>query len=866
MTAISCRQHSLFLICLLAWTAIPLLGAAATRPQPNIVFFLVDDMGWLDNSVPFHRSKSKRRDHYQTPNMEQMALAGTRFSEAYSCTVCTPSRVSLLTGKNASRHHVTNWTARGETSHESPQLLPPPWRKNGLQPADGPTLPQLLRKVGYRTIHIGKAHWGAYDTAGADPRNLGFDINIAGTAAGEPTSYQGIEGYDSSNTKNPLLPVARMPGMEFYRGKEIHLTDALTHAAIQQMEEVVREKKAPFFLHLAHYAIHTPIQIHRPFHTHYDNRKLSPTGIAYASMIEGVDASLGRIMQKIKELGIGEDTIVVFYSDNGHIQKGMLELDYPANDPPRLREGKGSAYEGGIRVPAMAMWLQWNPENRLQKLFPIARNAYCQRPILIEDWFPTILQWAGVSPPDDLLIDGEDLSPVLANPSKSIRKSPLIWHAPNVWTAYDATDNSGYQPHSIIRSGEWKAIYFYESERWELYQIRFDPRETNNLAQKESVRLLELATTLFERLQTMQSPWPVDKNSRKPRIMKLPPAPKKTATKLRAETFKKSLEPVGFVLQEKDWHIWCSAPLQDDQCNVHLYVSRWPIKDSFDKGWHTTSEIAHYRATSPVGPYRYVSTILTGTDEQNSWRAAAPHNPTALRLPDGRYALLFIANSNGAHEGGFPANQKIGLMTSTTPEGPWKLEGRDGLILDVPQDPNVWSHGSVVGVNNPTLLPMPDGRFFLYYKAMKPGKDQVRRMGLAIANQVEGPYRFEKEPLTSNKGMIEDGFAFRLDNDICLLVTDCHGEGFGGGMIYRSKDGIHFESQTFRAFEALDHYLPRWQNAAPGWVPWALQRPALLLGIDGIPSHLFAPCGTPPAGRQGTATFLFSINASKTGL
>lgn len=329
--------------------------------------------------------------------------------------------------------------------------------------------------------------------------------------------------------------------------------------------------------------------------------------------------------------------------------------------------------------------------------------------------------------------------------------------------------------------------------------------------------------------------------------------------KLTVENFHDSLVPKGFVLQEDDWHVWCNAPLLDDEGNVHLYVARWPVKDTFGNGWHTTCEIAHYRAATPEGPYTFVSTILKGNGEKGSWRAFAPHNPTAVRLPDGRYAVLFIANSNGSREGGFPANQKIGLITAPSPDGPWTPAGRDGLILDVPKDPAVWSHGSVVGVNNPTLLPMPDGRFFLYYKAMKPGKGEVRRMGVAIADSVEGPYQFEQEPLTRNEGTIEDGFAFHLNGKSCLLVTDCHGEGYGGGMIYQSKDGVHFDPKEIRVYEAIDHYMPRWKNPAKGWSPWVLQRPALLIGDDGIPTHLFTPCGTPPEGEKGTATFLFEI-------
>lgn len=332
-----------------------------------------------------------------------------------------------------------------------------------------------------------------------------------------------------------------------------------------------------------------------------------------------------------------------------------------------------------------------------------------------------------------------------------------------------------------------------------------------------------------------------------------------SAPELTVENFSQSLVPKGFVLQENDWHVWCNAPVLDDQGKVHLYVARWPVKDTFGNGWHTTCEIAHYQAASADGPYTYVGTILKGSGVNGSWRACAPHNPTALRLPDGRYAILFIANSDGSKKKGFPANQKIGLMTSRSPDGPWELAGKDGLILDAPDDPAIWSHDSVVGVNNPTLLPMPDGRFFLYYKAMKPGKGEVRRMGLAVADKVEGPYRFEKEPLTSNEGTIEDGFAFRLNDEVCLLVTDCHGKGYGGGMIYRSGNGVRFEPREIRAFEAVDHYMPRWPNPAPGWSPWVLQRPALLIGRNGVPTHLFAPCGTPPEGKKGTATFLFEI-------
>lgn len=340
------------------------------------------------------------------------------------------------------------------------------------------------------------------------------------------------------------------------------------------------------------------------------------------------------------------------------------------------------------------------------------------------------------------------------------------------------------------------------------------------------------------------------------------PPPVVAPTVLQVGNFATSLVPKGFVLQEDHYHIWCNAPIWDDAGVLHLFVSRWPIKDTFGRGWHTTCEIAHYKAAKPEGPYAFVDTVIKGDGKEGSWRKQGTHNVTVLRLPDKRFALLFIANSGDERTKGtdsqvFPANQRIGMMLSNNLDGPWSLVGKDGLVLDVPTDEDVWCHDTTVGVNNPTLLPIPDGRFFLYFKAMKP--NDVRRMGVAIADKVEGPYRFEKRPLTENKGTIEDGFAFHLNGEPVLLVTDCHGPGSGGGMIYRSKDGLHFDQTEYRAYENLMSYQKEWPHPVNPWAKWAFQRPALLLDKNGVPTHLFAPCGTAPEGKIATATFMFEI-------
>jgi arylsulfatase A-like enzyme len=502
------------------WMFVPSANAATSKP--NIVFFLVDDMGWQDSSVPFHDKRTPFNDFFQTPAMERLAAGGVRLTQAYSCAVCTPTRVSWLTGRNATRHHITNWTLKGETSRKSERLLPPPWKIDGFQPGEAPTAAEILRKSGYRTIHIGKAHWGAVGTAGADPLKLGFDVNIAGHAAGAPESFQGMDRYGEGK---PGKEVWAVPGLADYKGKDIHLTDALTIEACREMEDCVKAGTQPFFLYLSHYAVHSPLQPHRPYIDHYKDQPVAESEKLYASMVEGMDASLGKVMDKLKELNVADETLIVFYTDNGgvsHVLRGknILGSGTDTHNLP-LREGKGSAYEGGIRVPAIVSWAENNPTSEMQKRVPIVANSKSDRPVIIEDWFPTFLHWAGAALPTSA-VDGEDITAALSKPGENPRTRPLFWHFPNVWTPYPADRHVGYQPHSVIRSGDWKAIYFYDAEIWELYDLGKDPGETRNLASTDSERLTKLARALLDRLNEMKSPLPVDRATGKSRPLRLP--------------------------------------------------------------------------------------------------------------------------------------------------------------------------------------------------------------------------------------------------------------------------------------------------------------------------------------------------------
>lgn len=285
-------------------------GLAA--PLPNIVFFLVDDMGWQETSVPFHTETTELNRRYRTPNMERLAAQGVKFTQAYASAVCSPTRVSALTGMNVARHGVTNWTLRKNASPDRPHktLQPPVWNVNGIC-ADAGTertqqvtpLPELLRTVGYRTIHVGKAHFGAKDTPGENPLNLGFDVNIAGHAAGGPGSYWGERNFSAAWRTKPPAVIWDVPGLEAYHGRDVYLTEALTLEAIKAVERAVSNRE-PFYLYMSHYAVHAPWERDDRFYQKYLEEGLKPFEATLASMIEGMDKSLGDVIAALDRLAL----------------------------------------------------------------------------------------------------------------------------------------------------------------------------------------------------------------------------------------------------------------------------------------------------------------------------------------------------------------------------------------------------------------------------------------------------------------------------------------------------------------------------------------------------------------------------------
>jgi arylsulfatase A-like enzyme len=478
----------------------------ASEKRPNIVLFLVDDMGWQDTSVPFHTQVTAFNRRYQTPNMERLAEAGMKFTQAYACSVCSPTRVSLMTGLNAARHRVTNWTLRKNASNDRPHasLTFPLWNVNGLSPVPdvertlhAKAMPAYLREAGYRTIHVGKAHFGAIGTPGSEPRNLGFDVNIAGHAAGGPGSYLGEQNFSAAWRNGDR--VWDIPGLDQYHGQDIFLTEALTREANRAVDEAVAAGK-PFFLYMAHYAVHVPFAIDSRFYSEYREAGLDETEAMYAALVEGMDKSLGDILSNVERHGLSRDTIVLFMSDNGGLSaSGRGGAPHTHNKP--LSSGKGSAHEGGVRVPMIVSWPGITQP-----------DSVCLQPVIIEDFFPTILEMAGINDFEQVggVVDGRSFVNLLRGEQDESRKQrSLIWHFPNNW----GPQGPGIGSSSAIRQDKWKLIYYHETQQYELFNLTEDLGEQNNLAGQRPEIRERLAIQLGEYLKSVDAQMPTTKDS-----------------------------------------------------------------------------------------------------------------------------------------------------------------------------------------------------------------------------------------------------------------------------------------------------------------------------------------------------------------
>lgn len=480
------------------------LSAVSLQAQerPNIILFMVDDMGWQDTSVPFWSELTANNCKYETPNMEALAAKGMKFTQAYASSISSPSRCSLITGMNAARHRVTNWTLEKDktTDIESDSILPPQWNLNGITQAEGipntfraTSFVQLLRDKGYHTIHCGKAHFGAIDTPGEDPAHFGFEVNIAGHAGGGPATYLSELNFGHNGDGTPVSLFA-IPGLEKYWGKGVFATEALTLEALSALDDAKAQDR-PFFLYMSHYAVHVPIDRDPRYYDKYLAKGLSGKEAAYAALVEGMDKSLGDIMSWLEANSLDDDTILIFMSDNGGLATAPYWRDgelYHQNAP--LNCGKGSLYEGGIREPMMVYWPN------------VTRpGSVCGKYLIIEDFFPSILEMAGIDSYKTLSpIDGRSFVPLIKGTGDPSKGRSLVWNYPNIW----GNSGPGVNLNCAIRRGDWKLVYYYDTGKKELFNVKEDIGETCDLSAEKPGLVRKLSARLGRYLRSVDAQRP----------------------------------------------------------------------------------------------------------------------------------------------------------------------------------------------------------------------------------------------------------------------------------------------------------------------------------------------------------------------
>jgi arylsulfatase A-like enzyme len=450
------------------------------RPRkPNVVLILADDLGWRDLGCC-------GSTFYKTPHLDALARQGMRFTNAYAAAaVCSPSRASLITGKYPARLHLTHIIQAPRAAKGS--LRDPDWTP--YLPLDEVTLAKALKPAGYATALIGKWHLGGVpgrsgsgDGAEEDPRRQGFDVNVAGSACGQPPDYF----FPYSRTLSDGT-TARLTNLEGGRPDE-YLTDRLTDEAERF---VTRHRDGPFLLFLSHYAPHTAmgdrLQAPESLVARF-RRRVNPQDpqhdAVYAAMVARLDEGVGRLLKKLDDLGLAEDTLVIFTSDNGGLRPKTSNLP--------LRGNKGTPYEGGLRVPVIVRWPG--------KVRP---GSTSDTPVIGPDFYPTVLEAAGVMVSPRQVVDGLSLVPLLTR-GAPLRRRALYWHFPHC----------DPEPYSVVRRGDLKLIEFLGDARRELYDLREDPEEKTDLAGRMPGELGRLRGDLAPWRQSVGAQLPTRLSSR----------------------------------------------------------------------------------------------------------------------------------------------------------------------------------------------------------------------------------------------------------------------------------------------------------------------------------------------------------------
>ena len=468
-----------------------LLAAAPPRRTPNFVFILIDDMGWAD--VGYQGST-----FHKTPHIDRLAAGGMVFTDGYAaCPLCSPTRAAILTGKSPARLHMTQAiTANTRAFRAEDRKTERPWWKLVAPgsmthlPNEEVTIAERLKQAGYVTAFFGKWHLGQPPYR---PQEQGFDTNVGGGFYPSPRSY--FSPYKMADV------IVDGPAGEY-------MTDRLTDEAVRFLRARARDESGggpgqkPFLLYLSHYAVHTPLQAKADLIERYEKSADPAAGqhnATYAAMVHSVDQSVGRLMGALDELGLAEDTVVIFTSDNGGLLRvpgqGQQAGEHVTSNAP-LRGGKAMIYEGGIREPTIVRYPRM-----------VKPGARCSVPVISHDFYPTMLELAGLKPADGKVLDGMSIVPLLTGGGK-LDRDALFWHFPHYIAGYRAarTDQTFWNtPSSAVRMGDWKLIEFYEG-RCELYNLRADPGEKTDLSARDPGRVAAMRKRLRDWL-TERDAW-----------------------------------------------------------------------------------------------------------------------------------------------------------------------------------------------------------------------------------------------------------------------------------------------------------------------------------------------------------------------
>lgn len=742
-----------FIACLIAGS-LCVASARAERP-PNIVFIMVDDLGvgWVDLEGSDPR--------IQTPNLQRLAESGMVFTRAYAAaTVCSPTRAACITGRAPARIGLTaHIPGRGEVQRHAPEGGPDDAPMVYHLPPELPSYARELKKQGYATGFIGKWHLagaGSIHTpdgvvnAAWHPQHYGFDVNLGGCAYGQPKSW--FDPYANGTLED--------------RKDGEYLTDRLGDEAAAFIHA---HHEGPFHLTFWPYAVHTPIEAPAELVRKND-------GDAFRAMLEAMDHAVGKILDALDKTGVADNTLVVFYSDNGG--------HFPTEG---LAEKKASLLEGGVRVPMVVRWPK-----------VIEPGSTCDVPVTSMDFFPTFVHAAGGNTAEHFPLDGLDLKPLFAG-EPGLEREALYWHFPHNRTEVQ------YVMGGTILEGEWKFYKGYGVTSDALFNLRQDPTEQRNVVAAEPERADRLRGKLVDWLAAVDAKLPPGvtlESLRHPNT-----GPDVTAAVKTVRVRSSELQGIG-----AEPGVMRRDPSDVIQVGDLYYV--WYSKGPISPGYDATV----WYATSPDGRQWTERGEALAKGEAGSWDGASVFTPNILVAED-KYWLFYTGTSK-PYERPFNPDSKIGLAVAESADGPWKRLDTNPILTNSERPEDFDSH-----LVDDACLIVREGRYWLYYKGRQLGKSPAEtRMGLAIAEQPQGPYvKVDANPVIPGNHEV---LVWPQGTGVAAMIGTTGPEDITESILY-AEDGLHFEKthDVVNAPHAAGAFRPEaFTDSGEGELPrWGVQ-------------------------------------------